>query len=174
MALEEAMRDPNVLLLGQLVNYGHSALTRGLEKRYPLQVITYPVSENLMNSSAMGLSLAGKIPVVLHERFDFAVVGMDALANHIPLWQEKCGVRLPLVIMVVVGHGGGQGPQQSKDFTPVFARMKGWTLRVPQSPQEAYAMMKQAISGNDPVMYVVRRRYFDSEETHEYHESQWV
>lgn len=173
-ALDESLEDPSVLLCGQLVSSGHSALTRGLEHKYPKQVITYPVSENLMNSSAMGLSLAGKRPVMMHERFDFCVVGMDALVNHIPLWRKKCGVKLPLVILAIVGSGGGQGPQQSKDFTPYFQMLHDWTVRVPTSPEEAYTQMKEAIFGDDPVMYVAHRRFFDSEKKNPYYKPAFI
>lgn len=159
-ALDEALQDERSVLCGQLVNYGHSALTRGLEKKYPAQVVTYPVAENLMNSSAMGLALAGKRPIVLHERFDFAIVGMDALVNHIPIWQKKCGVRLPLVMMIVVGHGKGQGPQQNKDFTKWFREMDGWTVLEPHKPESAYLMTKVACLSDSPVMLVIHRELY--------------
>jgi pyruvate dehydrogenase E1 component beta subunit len=159
--LEESLEDKNVLLCGQLVNYGHSALTRGLEKKYPSQVITYPVSENLMNASALGLSLAGKRPVMFHERFDFCMVGMDALVNHIPFWRKK-RISTPLVILCVVGYGAGQGPQQNNDYTPWFDMLKNWDIEVPTSPEEAYRSLKVAISGDSPVMYVAHRQYFET------------
>lgn len=158
--LDDAMKDPDVLLCGQLVNYGHSLLTRGLEKKYPKQVITYPVSENLMNSSAMGLSLTGKRPVMIHERFDFAMVGMDALVNHIPIWQKKCRVNLPLVIMAIVGHGRGQGPQQNKDFSDFFRSIFGWSVFEPKDAESAGVLLKEAIFGEHPVMYVVHRELY--------------
>lgn len=156
-ALDESLNNKDVLLCGQLVNYSHSALTSGLERKHPNQVITYPVSENLMNSSAMGLSLAGKRPIVLHERFDFALVGMDALVNHIPLYRGK----LPLVMMIVVGHGKGQGPQQNKDFTDFFMRIKGWSVLKPKTPEAAYRWLKLSVADDKPTMYVVQREMFN-------------
>jgi len=160
-ALDECLKSPEVILSGQLVNYGHSALTRGLERKYPNQVITYPVAENLMNSSALGLSLAGKRPIVLHERFDFAIVGMDALVNHIPIWRKKCpSLKVPLVMLIVVGHGKGQGPQQNKDFTNWFRQMDGWRVYEPLWPGEAYEYLKQAVFRNSPSMFIVHREFY--------------
>lgn len=158
--LSEALQDEDTLLCGQLVNYGHSALTKGLEKKYPDQMVTYPVAENLMNSSAMGMSLAGKRPIVLHERFDFALVGMDALINHIPLWTKKCGVRLPLVMMMIVGHGKSQGPQQNKDFTYWFREMSGWTVLEPHLPDSAYLATRAATLAESPTMLVIHRELY--------------
>ena len=159
-ALDEALQDERTLLCGQLVNYSHSALTNGLEKKYSSQVITFPVAEGLMNSTAMGLALAGKRPVILHERFDFCVVGMDALVNHIALWQRKCRVKLPLVMLIIVGHGKGQGPQQNKDFTKWFKEMAGWTVLEPHKPDSAYLMTKAACLSDSPVMLVIHRELY--------------
>ena len=79
-ALDESLAaDKNVLIGGQLVKYGVAGLTKGLYEKYPEQFISYSVSESLMNSSAMGLALAGKRPITLHVRMDFAIVGMDAM-----------------------------------------------------------------------------------------------
>ncbi len=158
-ALEESLQDSSVLLCGQLVRYGHSALTMGLEKKFPSQVVTFPVSEGVMNASALGLSLSGKRAIILHERFDFCIVGMDALVNHIPIWKLKCE-NLPLVIMTVVGHGKGQGPQQNKDFTKWFREMEGWKFLEPKTGEEAYSNLKEAIFGEDPVMYVIHRELY--------------
>lgn len=159
-ALDVAMHDPDVMLLGQLVKYGLGGMTTGLAKDYPSQVITFPVCEGLMNGSAFGLALAGKRPVVIHERMDFLAVGMDPLVNHIPVWPARAKMALPLVIIVVIGKGKGQGPQHSKNLTPWFRMMDGWTVVEPDSPQAAHHSLVAAIRGDKPVLYVVHREFF--------------
>jgi len=160
-ALAESIQDKNVLVCGQLVKYGVAGITKGLYAKAPDQVITYPISEALMNASAMGLALAGKRPVMIHERMDFLACGMDALVNHIPIWPVKCGVTLPLVILAIVGKGHGQGPQHSKNISRWFEMMEGWTVMQPDSPQLAYRQMKAAVFGKSPVMYVAHREFLD-------------
>lgn len=161
-ALDEALQDPAVLVCGQLVKHHVAGITTGLHAKYPDQVVTYPISEALMNSSAMGLSLAGKRPVMIHERMDFLACGMDALVNHIPIWRKKCGVKLPLVILAIVGKGHGQGPQHSKNLTSWFENFDGWTVMQPYDPTSAYHMMKAAIFGDYPVMHVAHREFLES------------
>lgn len=162
-ALQDALEAPDVVICGQLVKYGLGGLTTGLYERHPGRVLTYPVCENLMNASAMGLSLAGLRPVVIHERMDFLAMGMDALVNHIPVWPARAEMKLPLVILVVVGKGKGQGPQHSKNLTPWFRMMDGWRVVEPDSPEAAYQGFMGAIFASDhPVLYVAHREFFDA------------
>jgi acetoin:2,6-dichlorophenolindophenol oxidoreductase subunit beta len=161
LALTEAMQDPSVVLGGQLIKYGFAGLTTGLYEKYPERFITYSVSESLMNSSAMGLALAGKRVVMFHVRMDFLACGMDALVNHIPVWSKK-GHKLPITLVCQVGKGMGQGPQHSKNLTTWFERFEGWKVRVPQTPTDAYFMLKDAIFNDLPAMYVIHRELFDA------------
>ena len=163
-ALDESLAaDKNVLVGGQLVKYGVAGLTKGLYEKYPEQFITYSVSESLMNSSAMGLALAGKRIVTVHVRMDFAIVGMDALVNHIPVWAVK-GIKLPLVMLCQVGKGMGQAGQHSKNLTAWFEKFEGWTTVVPENPFDAYITMKAAVFSDKPVMYVIHRELFNLDE----------
>lgn len=163
-ALAESIEEhPNLVLGGQLIKYGFAGCTTGLYEKNPERFITYSVSESLMNSSAMGLALAGKRVVMFHVRMDFLLCGMDALFNHIPVWHKK-GAKLPITFVVQVGKGNGQGAQHSKDLTMWFQRFEGWKVMVPQTPHEAYSMLKSSISGDKPVMYVLHRELFDSKD----------
>jgi pyruvate/2-oxoglutarate/acetoin dehydrogenase E1 component len=161
-ALEDAIKkDNSVLVGGQLVKYGVAGLTKGLFDKYPEQFITYPVAESLMNSSAMGLALAGKRVVMIHVRIDFLASGMCALVNHIPVWFHK-GFDLPITFVCQVGKGMGQGAQHSKDLSPWFKKFQGWTVLTPETPSMAYEMMTKSIFGNKPVLYVIHRELFDA------------
>lgn len=160
-AVDESLAaDPSVMVGGQMVKFGVAGLTTGLYEKYPDRFITYSVSEALMNSSAMGLALAGKRPVIFHVRMDFLACGMDALVNHIPIWYRK-GVNLPITFVCQVGKGMGQGPQHSKDLTAWFKNFEGWQTFVPQSPKQAYDDLKTAIFGDRPTMYVIHRELFN-------------
>lgn len=164
--LTEAMEaDKSIVLGGQLIKYGFAGLTTGLYEKFPERFITYSVSEELMNSSAMGLALAGKRVVMFHVRLDFLLCGMNALFNHIPVWAKK-GHKLPITFICQEGRGigSGQGAQHSKDITFMFQRCEGWNTCVPQTPTEAADMLGSAIRGDKPTMYVLHRRLFNASE----------
>lgn len=155
--------EPNLVLGGQLIKYGFAGLTTGIYEKYPERFITYSVSEELMNSSAMGLALAGKRVIMFHVRLDFLLCGMNALFNHIPIWWKK-GHKLPLTIIAQEGRGigSGQGAQHCKDITFWFQRFEGWNTCVPQTPKEAADSLRSAVMGDKPTMYVLHRRFFNA------------
>ncbi len=159
-ALDECLKYPNVIVGGQLVKHGVAGLTTGLYEKYPNQFVTYSVSESLMNSSAMGLALAGKRVAMIHVRMDFLASGMCALVNHIPIWAAK-GIKLPIVMICQVGKGMGQAAQHSKNLTFWFSKFEGWQTRVPETPAQAYSMLKESLMGDKPTMFVVHRELFD-------------
>lgn len=152
-----------VFILGQLVKYGLGGLTEATAAGHPDRMLTFPVGENLMNAAAMGMALAGLRPIVIHERMDFLAVGMDPLVNHIPVWPARHPTPLPIVVIAIVGKGKGQGPQHSKNLTPWFRMMDGWKVVEPSSPKAAGESLFSAIFGNDPVLYVVHREFFNAE-----------
>lgn len=155
--------DPNVVMGGQLIRYGFAGLTTGLYEKYPERFVTYSVSEELMNSSAMGLALAGKRVVMFHVRLDFLLCGMNALFNHIPIWSKK-GYKLPITFVCQEGRGigSGQGAQHSKDLTTWFQRFEGWNTCVPQTPKQAATMLNDSIFRDKPTMFVLHRRLFNA------------
>jgi len=158
--LQDALADPSVLVLGQLVKYGLGGLTTGLYESHPSQVLTFPVSENLMHGAAFGLALAGMRPIVVNERMDFLALAMDPLVNHIPIWPARAEMSLPLVVIAVVGKGKGQGPQHSKNLTPWFRSLQGWNVVEPTSPSSARVRLMGAIAGRQPTLYVLHREFF--------------
>jgi pyruvate dehydrogenase E1 component beta subunit len=179
-ALAQALAaDPKVLVLGQLVKYGLGGLTTGLAEDYPERVVTYPVCENLMNASAMGLALAGYRPIVIHERMDFLALGMDALVNHIPVWPARAAasdshLALPVVIFAVVGKGKGQGPQHSKNLARWFKDFDGWHVMEPNTPEDAHDALLAAPFMDQPVIFVAHREFFGADHAVEIPEPEFV
>lgn len=72
----------------------------------PNQLTEFPVAESLMTSAAIGMSLAGLLPVVYFERMDFMMNAMDAIVNHLlPAEKLSRGQFKPaLIIRATVGN----------------------------------------------------------------------
>ena len=70
------------------------------------QIVECPVAENLMTGVAIGLSMKGRLPLVLYERGDFVWNASDAIVNHLAAMTKLSrGEFNPAVILrVVVGN----------------------------------------------------------------------
>ena len=87
--------------------------------------IEYPIAENLIASSAIGLALEGFRPIVVFQRMDFMLIAADAIINHMALIPQMSGgkVKLPIVIRAIIGSRDRRfdvGPQHNHDFTHIF------------------------------------------------------
>ena len=116
--------NPNVLFLGQSVAYPGNAIYKTLEN-IPLEKrLELPVMEEAQMGISIGLSLEGFIPVSIFPRFDFLLLAMNQLVNHLDkIWEMSDGQYSPKVIIrTAVGSIKPlyPGPQHCQDHTIAF------------------------------------------------------
>ena len=149
-----------------MVNYSKAGVfgtTSGLIERFgPDRVQDFPVAESFMTSAAVGAAAAGLRPVLVHQRQDFMLYSMDAIANWLALWRFKSGGKshLPVVIRTVVGKGWGQGPQHSKSLHAWFAHLPGIRVAMPATPHDVKGLLLESIFGENPVIFIEHRSLF--------------
>ena len=153
---------PEVIVLGQLVDTksGIFGTTTGLvDKHGADRVQDFPVSENLMTATAMGASLVGLRPVIAHQRLDFMLYSLDAIANWLALWRFKSNGQsaMPVTIRTIVGKGWGQGPQHSKSLHAWFAHLPGLRVAVPATAYDAKGLLLESIFSETPAIFVEGR-----------------
>ena len=164
--LHQAMElSDKVVVLGQLVDYkaGIFGTTTGLVDRFGRgRVQDFPVAENLMTATAMGASLTGLRPVIVHQRLDFMIYSLDAIVNWLSLWRFKSNGRssMPVTIRAIVGKGWGQGPQHSKSLHAWFAHLPGMRVAIPATADDAKGLLLESIFGESPAIFVEGRSLF--------------
>jgi pyruvate/2-oxoglutarate/acetoin dehydrogenase E1 component len=153
---------PDVVVLGQLVDTksGIFGTTTGLVDKYGAsRVQDFPVAENLMTATAMGASLTGLRPIIAHQRLDFMLYSLDAIANWMALWRFKSAGKssMPVTIRTIVGKGWGQGPQHSKSLHSWFAHLPGLRVAVPATAYDAKGLLLESIFSETPAIFVEGR-----------------
>lgn len=165
-ALQQAMTlCTKVVVLGQLVDYpsGIFGTTSGLVDKFgPERVQDFPVSENLMTATAMGASLTGVRPVIVHQRLDFMIYSLDAIVNWLSLWRFKSNGKsaMPVTIRAIVGKGWGQGPQHSKSLHAWFAHLPGLRVAMPATAYDAKGLLLESIFGETPAVFIEGRSLY--------------
>lgn len=162
-ATAEAMRsDSSVILYGLGVNDPGRVFgtTAGLVEEFGVErVFETPTAENAMMGVAVGAALAGMRPIVTHQRADFFYLAMDQLVNSAAKWRFMFGAQfsVPLVVRLIVGRGWGQGPTHSQNLSTWLSHVPGIKVVYPSNSDNAGGLMLEAISDNNPVVYVEDR-----------------
>ncbi len=155
-------KDKNVIVMGLGVDdpKGVFGTTLNLHKKFPKnRVFDLPTSENSFTGFALGLSLQGKKPVIVHQRVEFSLLSMDQIINQAAKWLYMSGGKsnVPLVIRLIIGRGWGQGPQHSQSLETLFAHIPGLKVVCPSTPHLAKGLMNAAIKDKNPVIYFEHR-----------------
>lgn len=155
-------RDAAVYVMGLGVPdpKGIFGTTVGLAQKYgPDRVSDMPTSENGMTGICIGSALVGMRPIMIHQRFDFALLAMDQIVNQAAKWHYLFAgkARIPLTIRLIVGRGWGQGPQHCQSLHAWFAHIPGLKVVLPASPRDAKGLLIAAVRDDNPVIVVEHR-----------------
>lgn len=127
------------------------------------RIIDTPVSELATTGAALGASLFGYRPIVVHPRMDFMVLAMDQIVNQAAKWRHMLGGNpSPAVtIRAIINRGGEQGAQHSQALHAWFAHVPGIRVVMPATPADARDLLIASVLCNDPVVYIDDRWLYD-------------
>jgi pyruvate dehydrogenase E1 component beta subunit len=120
------------------------------------RVIDTPVSEAATTGAAVGASLCGYRPIVIHPRLDFMILATDAITNQAAKWAHMLGGqdRAKVTIRGIVNRGGEQGAQHSQALHSWFAHLPGLRVVMPASAADARDLFIASVLCDDPVMFI--------------------
>lgn len=156
---EEMERDPSVFILGEEVGVwgGTYAVTKGFYDHFGGdRVRDTPIAEAVIIGAAIGAAMTGLRPVAELMTINFAFSAMDHIVNQAAKLHYMFGGQmiLPMVIRAVGGGGRQLGATHSQTPDAVFAHFPGLKVVAPGTPADAKGMLKAAIRGQDPVLFI--------------------
>ena len=113
------------IFIGQACKYSGTAMTNTLKGVPQEKIYEMPVIEDFQMGVANGLALAGRIPVSIFPRWDFAVCGANQLINHLDRFPEMGTWPTKVIIRVGVGSRIPLTPhcQHYNDHTEGFQKI---------------------------------------------------
>ncbi|WP_018157329.1 alpha-ketoacid dehydrogenase subunit beta [Demetria terragena] len=166
--LRRAMeQDPKVVLMGEDVGKlgGVFRITEGLQKDFGEdRVIDTPLAESGIVGTAVGLALRGYRPVVEIQFDGFVYPAFDQIVSQVAKMHSRSlgHLKLPMVIRIPCGGGIGAVEHHSESNEAYFAHTAGLRVVTCANPADAYWMIQQAISCDDPViLFEPKRRYHE-------------
>jgi len=157
--IEEMDRDPSVVLLGEDIGVyeGTFRVTADLFERFgPHRVIDTPISELGFTGAAVGMAMLGLHPIVEVMTWNFSLLAMDQIVQNAAKIRYFSGgqVDVPLVIRGPNGAGVQLSAQHSQSLEVIYAHFPGLYVVTPATPAEAKGMLRTAIRGKDPVIFL--------------------
>ncbi|KNH15367.1 2-oxoisovalerate dehydrogenase [Arthrobacter sp. ZBG10] len=165
--------DPKVILMGEDIGAlgGVFRITDGLQKDFGThRVVDTPLAESAILGTAVGLAYRGYRPVVEIQFDGFIYPAFDQIVSQVAKlhYRTQGAVRMPITIRVPFGGGIGSPEHHSESPEAYFTHTSGLRVVSVSNPQDAYTVIQQAISCDDPVLYFEpKRRYHDKGEVDE-------
>lgn len=163
-------RDPKVLVMGEDVGRlgGVFRVTDGLQKDFGEQrVLDTPLAESGIIGTAVGLAIRGFRPVCEIQFDGFVFPGYDQIVSQLAKlhFRSQGKVRMPVVVRIPFGGGIGAVEHHSESPEALFAHVAGLKVVACSNASDAYWMIQQAISSDDPVIFFEpKRRYWEKSE----------
>jgi len=123
-SMEFLALDQRVLFLGQAVSCPGTAMSNTLKDIAPNQLIELPVDEEMQMGMANGLALAGYVPVSIFPRWNFLLLAVNQIVNHLDKFEDMSNgaYRPKVIIRTSIGSERPLHPQYQHvgDFTEAF------------------------------------------------------
>ncbi|WP_203837200.1 alpha-ketoacid dehydrogenase subunit beta [Winogradskya humida] len=162
--------DPKVVIMGEDVGKlgGVFRITDGLQKDFgENRVIDTPLAEAGIVGTAVGLAIRGYRPVceIQFDGFVFPAYN-QIVAQVAKMYYRSLGnVRLPIVIRIPYGGGIGAVEHHSESPEAYFSHTPGLKVVTCSNSADAYSMIQQAITSDDPIIFFEpKRRYWEKGE----------
>ena len=140
---------------------------KDLDKKFgKRRIIDTPVSENAVTGAAIGASICGTKPILVHPRIDFMLYAIDPIVNQAAKWSYMFGGEShpQITIRAIVNRGGEQGAQHSQMLHSWFAHIPGLRVVMPSSSNDARDLLIASVLCKDPVIYIDDRWLYEDKE----------
>jgi 2-oxoisovalerate dehydrogenase E1 component len=159
---EEMARDPTIFVMGEGIGKrgGNFNTTVGLFDKYgPVRLCDTPICERGFVGLGCGAAMTGSRPVIDFMFADFALDAIGEIINQIAKIQYMSigRIKMPIVLRGCIGIGHSAATHHSGNYYPMFAHFPGLRVVVPATPRDARGLLKHALRGDDPVVFLEHR-----------------
>ena len=164
---EEMRRDPHLLYFGEGIGErgGSFAHTKGLWQEFGAgRVIDTPICELGFTGAAIGASATGcrSVADLMFADFLFETGGQIPLQAAKLRYMSNGAMAAPVVVRAPCGAIKSAGPQHSGTYHSLWSHLPGLLVAMPSNPADAKGLMKTALRGECPVLFLEPKALFSS------------
>ena len=117
-------KNKKTIFIGQSVNYSGNAIFNTLSHIPKSKKIELPVFEEVQLGISTGLAINGFIPITCFPRFDFLILAMNQLVNHLDKFRTLSNNSFKPRVIIRTSIGSKKpldgGVQHTQDYTKMF------------------------------------------------------
>lgn len=165
----ELAAEPRMLVFGEDVGVkgGVHGATVDLQRRFgEARVFDTSLSEVGILGRAQGMAMAGLRPVPEIQFRKYADPAYDTLVDiGLVRWRTAGKFTAPVVVRMPLGFGRKTGdPWHSFSAEAIYAHTLGWRIALPSNAADAVGLLRAALRGEDPVLFLEHRALLDAPE----------
>lgn len=162
----ELAMNPRMLVFGEDVGPkgGVHGVTLGLQEKYGVErVFDTSLSEEGIIGRAVGMAIAGLMPVPEIQFRKYADPACEQINDCGTMrWRTANRFAAPMVVRMPVGFFKCGDPWHSQTNEVQFVHSPGWRVACPSNAEDAVGLLRTALRGNDPVMFLEHRNMLDA------------
>ena len=165
----EMTRNPRLLVLGEDVGVkgGVHGATRDMQTHFgPERVFDTSLSEEGIIGRSVGMALSGLLPVPEIQFRKYADPAYEQIDDLGTLrWRTANNFAAPVVVRIPVGFSKKTGdPWHSVSGEAIYAHTLGWRIAYPSNAEDAVGLLRTALRGDDPTIFLEHRALLDTSE----------
>jgi 2-oxoisovalerate dehydrogenase E1 component len=139
-------------------------VTLGLQEKFgPRRVFDTSLSEEGIIGRAVGMALAGLMPAPEIQFRKYADPAAEQINDAGTLrWRTANRFACPMVVRMPVGFFKCGDPWHSQTNEVQFVHAPGWKVAAPSNAEDAVGLLRAALRGDDPVMFLEHRAMLDA------------
>ena len=147
-------RNEKTIFIGQAVEVPGTAMSNTLKGINPKKLLELPVAEEMQMGITTGLALDGNIPVSIFPRWNFVLLAMNQLINHLDKVNimSNNGFKAKAIIRTGVGSQRPLHPQHQHigDFTDMVRKMcSSLDVIKLNEPEDIFPSYEKALNRDD-------------------------
>ncbi len=162
----ELASNPRMVVFGEDIGPkgGVHAVTLGLQEKHGAdRVFDTSLSEEGIVGRAVGMALAGLLPVPEIQFRKYADPAAEQISDGGTIrWRTHNRFAAPMVLRMPIGFFKSGDPWHSQTNEVQFVHAPGWKVAVPSNAEDAVGLLRAALRGDDPVMFLEHRAMLDA------------